>query len=146
MANESPEVPPVGTAKTPKERTGLENAHKFKSYIENGLKTKSLPLNKGLLNRSVAAEENEFGRSAFLQNSWIKDIANWADTMLGSAPRNNSEKGNKTSLERELSQENQRLKDRNIVLKVELEDIKKKLCKFVFMEKVIDSGDVRLPW
>lgn len=83
MSNGCPEEPPVKSAKTPKESTGIENAHKFKRYIVMGLNAKTIPLNIGLLNRSVAAEENQFERSAYTHNCWIKDIANWADKMLG---------------------------------------------------------------
>lgn len=139
------QIPALSSSMTPKEKIGIKNAHKLKTFVEEGLSTDTLPLYNGLMNRKKVAENLGFGRSAYAQNEWIKDIADWADRALEGKPRKTGG-GGKTELTQELAQENQRLKDLNVALKVEVDEARRKLRELDYLERAIESGDIRLPW
>jgi hypothetical protein len=139
------QIPEIESSMPEKRKDGIRHALKLVPYVEEGLESGSLPLHLGQLNRKKLAEEVGFGRSAYEQNPYIEDIAKWAEKMLGQKPRTGGSAG-KTERERELANENERLKNRNIALKTELDEAFTKLQRLGYMEKTLESGDARLPW
>jgi hypothetical protein len=142
------DIPCVTTAKTPKERIGLENAHKFKAYIEEGLKSESLPTHNGALNRTETAKENSFGRSSFTTNCYIKSVADWAEKFLPGFKAKHKSKGKKRSAEyeSEVERENERLRKRNAELKAALDQYKALESEDSYKYSALYSGDEKLPW
>ena len=138
-------IPEIERSMPDKQKEGILNARKFVTCVEEGLASDSLPLHGGQLNRKKLAEDVGFGRSAYQQNPYIKNIAEWAEKMLGQKQKIVGGTG-KTERERELANENERLKNRNIALKTELDEAVTKLQRIGYMEKALESGDARLPW
>jgi len=139
-------IPDITSSMPVKQQIGLQNARKFKAHIEEGLTSGTLPLHGGYLNRKQIAKDCKFGRSAFAQNEHIKSIADWADKILNGKSSRSKGSSYRTEQERDLASENQRIKDRNVALKVELEEAQKKLQRLDYVEKSIECGEVRLPW
>lgn len=138
-------IPDPGTAKTPKEKTGLKNAERFKAYVEEGLKADNLPMYNGFFNRKEAADTLVFSRSSYSTNDYIKAIAVWVDKQLGNKPHQSPASG-KTQHEREIEKEVQRLKNRIAQLRVSLDEANARLREYGYFEEEHENGQVRLPW
>ena len=139
-------IPDIERSMPEKVKKGIRNALKLRAYVEEGLESGTLPLHAGQLNRKKLAVDVGFGRSAYGQNPYIEDIAEWTEKMLGQRPAAGGFRVGQTDRERELASENDRLKNRNIVLKTELDETKAKLQRLGYIEKTLDAGDSRLPW
>jgi hypothetical protein len=138
-------IPEIERSMPAKQKDGILNARKLVTHVEEGLDSGSLPLHCGQLNRKKLAEDVGFGRSAYQQNPHIENIVEWVEKMLKQKPGTGGS-ASKTDRERDLENENGRLKNRNIALKTELDDVFAKLQRLGYMEKTLEAGDARLPW
>jgi len=138
-------IPEIERWMPAKLKDGITHAFKLVTHVEEGLDSGSLPLYYGHLNRKKLAEDVGFGRSAYQQNPYIENIVEWAEKLLRQKPQTGGTAG-RTDRERELENENERLKTRNIVLKTELDEKSAELHRLGYMEKALESGDARLPW
>ncbi len=149
-------IPKITKDMTPTTVEGIRNAEKLKAYLEEGLETDTLPLNNKALHRRDIAEQVGFGRSAYQQNPYIKNLIEWAESQNGQKPKPASTGRGSTDKEKELSAEVSRLQNRNITLKTELHDAETKLREVGYVKKQkkgggtvyvrINQGIERLPW
>jgi hypothetical protein len=139
-------IPGKTRSMSDKQKKGIDDANKLVAYVEEGLASGSLPMHNGLLNRKKLADLVGFGRSAYQQNPHIEKVTVWAEKQLGQAPKTGGSGGGQTERERELASENERLKNRNVALKIERDEAISKLRKLGYMEMALESGDARLPW
>jgi len=141
-----PPIPQITKQTTPKEAQGINNALKLIQHAEEGLESETLPMYRRRLDKKQLAIAVGFGRSAYLQNPHIANVVIWIERELGQAPLATYTSGGSTEVERELKAENERLKNRNIILKTDLDDANAKLKKKGYEDETISSGEARLPW
>lgn len=143
---DGPPIPQIAKQTTPKEAQGIKNALKLVKHAEEGLESKTLPMYRGRLDKKKLAITVGFGRSAYHQNPHIANVVAWIEKELKQSPLENSASGGSTDTERLLKAEVERLKNRNIVLKTDLDDARTKLKELGYEEETLESGEARLPW
>lgn len=143
---DGPPIPQITKQTTPKEALGIKNALKLVMHAEEGLESGTLPMYRGRLDKKKLAIAVGFGRSAYQQNPHISNVVAWIEKVLGQSPPGASVSGGSTDAERLLKAEVERLKNRNLVLKTDLEDAKEKLKELSYEKESVESGEARLPW
>ena len=137
-------IPDPCTAKTPTQRRGLENAHRFKDFVDVGLKAGTLPTHNGHLNCKAIATLLNFGRSGYSTNRYICAIVLWAEKEMG-LKRGYTLSG-KVPREGDPENEIQKLKTRLAQVVASLVEADARLLEFRYLERGFANGQVRLPW